>query len=161
MLAAGLLELLDVVAEAFVVLAEELAHGHHDVHLCGSVLEGEGCLCHLYLDEGLGRGEIAAYNGDFHAVYLQTLADEAGEVGVGADSGNVGHIGIVVGEFVHLLDHLQDALLGVFGMERGQLYASKEEFLYLQGVVFHYLLIEDFLHFGSNLLVVEVAVVLL
>lgn len=106
------------------------------------------------------EGEIAAYDGDFHAINLQALADQSSKVRVGAYGSYMRKLWIILGKLVYLFDHFQDAFLCIFCMKRGQLDASKEEFLYLHGLVLSHFLVDYLLDFCCYFLVVEVAVIL-
>ena len=159
-LTAGCLQLLDIVAETFVILAEELAYRHNDIYLCSAILDSHGCLGNLYLDKCLGRWEITAYNGDFYAINLQTLTDKTSEVRVGAYGCNVRKFRIILGKLIYFLNHSQDAFFCIFCMKRSQFDATEEEFLHLHGFVFCYLLVKNLLYFCCYFLVVEVAVIL-
>ena len=154
-------QLVDVVADALEVASEELANGHDDINFGGSIAHGEGCFGHFHFDESLRRGERTADASHFYAINFQRFAHNFCEARIDADGSYVGLVGIFSVELVHTLSESHHTLVGVGGFQGGELNASKEEFLNVEGVVLRHFLGNN-LHDGSlHLRVVHVEVVLL
>ena len=144
-----MLDLADLVAQFLIGLIPEVAHVEHDVHLVGTVGNGQSGLGNLGLDVGLAGGEAGAAHGHVNAAHLEGAAHDRGKVAVDTDGGHILVLRIVGLEVIDPLYKLCHAALAVVGGQRGQIHAVEQELLHLGGVVLGSMLVDEFLH-GST-----------
>ena len=112
-LAAGVLDLGDLIGDFLVGALHEITQVHHDIDLVGALHDGHGDFGDLDLREGLRRRKTTGYRGDTNPFGCQRLADRLDEIGIDADRGDIGDIGPCALKVVHPVDHLPDALFRV------------------------------------------------
>ena len=143
-------ELGDFVNNLLVVTVEEVAHIEDDVDFVGAAFDSKCNLGHLDLDERLRRGEAAAY-----AAYVNFADVEDGtynlcKVGINADGGHAGQIGIFLFKLVDLLGKVGNACGRVGALEGGQVDCAKQELMHTVVVVLLVVFGQDFLYGGVD-----------
>ncbi len=157
--AAELLQLVEFVAQVFIVPVKKLAHRHHGVNLRGSVVKSHGRFCHLHLGECLCRGESAGHGCHFHIVCLQRLAHQMAEVGIRAHGCHAGHVGIGIVKSIHTLNQAEDVLFGVGRAERCQVEAGEDACLHLGRVVLCDMCLDDVVNGLCDVRIVQLCLI--
>ena len=121
---------------------------------------GKGCFGSFYLNKGLRWGETAYYASYFYTISFETFAYYFSKVGVYADSGKRGKVGVFVGKFVYVLGKLENAFLWIGFFKRGEFNSCQKLFEYFGIVVFCTVLSNEGMYFFAYLLIVEIEVVL-
>ena len=140
----------DFIAQFLVCLIHKVADVQHNVHLVGTILDGEGGFCHLGLDVGLRSGESGATHGNIHIAHLKGTAHHFGKIAIHANGCHILVLRIARPVVVHLLGEGCHRAFAIGGAERGEVHAIEQEFIHLLVIVFCHVLAHDFFHFGSH-----------
>lgn len=93
-----MLHLDHLVAGFLIVLVKEVAEAEHNVDFISSGFYCETDFSHFHFDEALGAGETAGHSRDVDVTAFENCAHYGHKVGIDADGGHVGQIGIFVGK---------------------------------------------------------------